>query len=131
MDNIVSATLTFVFLVFFLVFGAIENAKQERLRKEREAKRRRIEAKRLALIEKARPFWGDEICDLITAKKIEIGMSEEMVFLAWGKPHKVDNTEITERFKKERWVYGKPRVDASYVTFKDGTVTSIKQTPIN
>lgn len=127
MDGLIAIIGAMILATWFL-FVLVDSANKEKLRKENEAKRRRIEVKRLALIAKLKPLWGDEICDLITAKKVEIGMSKEMVLLAWGKPHKVDNTEITERFEKTRWVYGQPRVNASYVTFKDGIVTSIKQT---
>lgn len=129
--NIINVIVGVAILFGFFAFAAAENAKQEKLRKENEDKKRRIEAKRLAFIEKLRPLWGDEVCDLITDKKVEIGMSKEMVLVAWGKPHKVDSAEITERFEKIRWVYGKPRINASYLTFKDGVVTSIKQTGDN
>lgn len=70
--------------------------------------------------------WGEENCQLVINKKVIVGMTEEMVKLAWGTPRVIDDKEITTNSKKERWVYGQPRKEVRYISFTDGKVTKIK-----
>lgn len=129
LDDIGSQIIAFgVIFLFFVLWVSIESIKEANLKKEKEAHRQRIEEKRLRFIAKLQPIWGEDICRLLAQKKIEIGMTKEMVICAWGRPHKVDSEELTEKFEKIRWVYGKPRINASYVTFKNNLVVSIRKT---
>jgi hypothetical protein len=70
--------------------------------------------------------WGQEICDALINRKIQLDMISEMVRLAWGSPTTIDNKEISTSGQKERWVYGTPRKDARYVWFANDKVTKIK-----
>lgn len=71
--------------------------------------------------------WGKDNCQRLLQQKIEVGMSDEMVQAAYGKPPIVDEKETTARDEKYRFVYGRPRRDATYIWFKNGVVTKIKQ----
>jgi hypothetical protein len=55
---------------------------------------------------------------LSVQKKIAIGMPEELVYLSWGKPNKV-NTTVTRTGSRKQLVYGR-----SYVYIENGTVTA-------
>ena len=70
--------------------------------------------------------WGAEICTSLVNKQVGIDMTQKMVVLAWGQPSYADQREVTKKGEKIRWVYGKPRRDASYVWFTDNKVTKIK-----
>jgi hypothetical protein len=70
--------------------------------------------------------WGEKFCQAVIDKDVLIGMTEEMVRLAWGRPDKIDMREVTERGEKFRWIYGTPRKDAKYVWFTYGKVSKIK-----
>lgn len=94
--------------------------------KERDKKRK--EQERTEAILARRHRWSEETCKLLLEKRIRLGMTQEMVSLAWGKPPYVDQEETTAKSKKERWVYGRPRVNARYVWFKNGRVSKIKST---
>lgn len=71
--------------------------------------------------------WGKETCQKILQSKFSIGDTDEMVSLALGKPSSIDEQTITEKDVKFRWIYGTPRQGATYIWFKNGKVTKIKQ----
>jgi cbb3-type cytochrome oxidase subunit 3 len=71
--------------------------------------------------------WGRDNCQHLLQQKIEVGMTNEMIQAAYGKPPVIDEKETTARDEKYRYVYGRPRKDATYVWFKNGVVTKIKQ----
>jgi hypothetical protein len=71
--------------------------------------------------------WGEETCQDLIQQRIDLGMTDDMVLLALGKPNTIDQREISERSEKFRWIYGVPRQGATYVWFKDGKVTRIKR----
>lgn len=71
--------------------------------------------------------WGQDICKKLLMREIELDMKVEMVTAALGKPSFIDNEERTSRTEKYRYVYGVPRYGATYIWFKDGKVTKIKQ----
>jgi hypothetical protein len=114
-------------LLLFVFAGVIWNSNQQQSERQRLLA---LEAERIESIENKRETWGDEITDLLIRKKVRIGMSDEMVAASWGAPADIDQKEITAKGIKERWVYGVRRKSASYVSFKDGIVTAIKQTGI-
>lgn len=71
--------------------------------------------------------WGRDNCQRLLQQKIEAGMTCEMVEAAYGKPPVIDERETTARDERYRYVYGRPRRDATYIWFKNGVVTKIKQ----
>jgi hypothetical protein len=71
--------------------------------------------------------WGADNCQRLLQQKVEAGMTCEMVEAAYGKPPVIDERESTARDERYRYVYGRPRRDATYVWFKNGVVTKIKQ----
>jgi hypothetical protein len=71
--------------------------------------------------------WGSATCQMVLDRKIKLGMTVEMVTLALGTPTTVDEKIITEKDKSFRWIYGIPRQGATYLWFKNGQVTKIKQ----
>ena len=71
--------------------------------------------------------WGKELCQRLLLKRIGIRDTREMVRLALGAPTLVDEQLITEKGGRFRWVYGKPKQRPTYIWFKNGYVTKIKQ----
>jgi hypothetical protein len=65
--------------------------------------------------------WGDKVWDEIAASKVSIGMTNEQVEFAWGKPKDIHKT-ITATTVDEQWVYG----DQQYIYFRNGVVTAIQ-----
>ena len=71
--------------------------------------------------------WGTNTVKALINKQITVGFTDNMVRLGLGKPTSIDNEEITEKWHKCRYIYGVPRQGATYIWFKDGKVTKIKQ----
>lgn len=71
--------------------------------------------------------WGQELCQRLLLKRIGIRDTREMVRLALGAPTRVDEQLITEKGGRFRWIYGKPKQRPTYIWFKNGYVTRIKQ----
>lgn len=71
--------------------------------------------------------WGKETCQDLLKRRISIGMTSEMVALAVGDPTSIDDRVVSEKEEKYRWIYGTPRQGATYIWFKNGIVTKIKQ----
>lgn len=115
--GIIYVTPLMIFLFLLVLF------RQAAAESERDYDR---EVERLAFIEQMRSQWGDEICDMLREKVVGLGMTEDMVKAAWGEPRYTDQVQISARSSKHRWVYNKPHVDASYVTFTNGAVSLIK-----
>lgn len=84
------------------------------------------ERRRKELIRNNVSLWGQDVCDALLAKRVRIGMTPEMVMLAWGKPSKIDEKETTAKSEKYRYVYGRPRKGANYIWFKNGVVSKLK-----
>ena len=85
------------------------------------------DSKRKASIMARKNEWGESVCETILNKRITIGMNEEMVTLAWGRPAKVETKEVSASGQKIRWVYGRPRKGANYIWFTNGRVSKIQQ----
>ena len=66
--------------------------------------------------------WDMGTCQTIDSREVSIGMTEEQVYLAWGKPEKI-NATISEKAHREQWVYGR-----QYLYVEDGVLRSM-QTP--
>lgn len=62
------------------------------------------------------PKWDWEA---IKSKQIAVGMTEEEVLLAWGRPDKINRASYGDQ-----WVYRRGDVDAQYLYFKESIVTS-------
>lgn len=101
-----------------IVMLAYFAAQLQRLQRERE---------RVATILSHKDEWEEDICQSLINRRIGIDMTEEMVRLAWGKPSRIENKELTRRGQKTRWIYGQPRKGANYVWFTNGKVTKIQQ----
>ncbi|MGE5374113.1 MAG: hypothetical protein ACM3XO_03580 [Bacteroidota bacterium] len=71
--------------------------------------------------------WGKDNCQRLLQQKVEAGMTEEMVQASYGKPPVIDERESTAKDERYRYVYGRPRRDATYIWFKNGVVMRIKQ----
>jgi hypothetical protein len=72
------------------------------------------------------PEWGQDNCLDILTTKIRIGMTAEMVRLAFGEPTTEDEKVISPKGNGYRWIYGYPRQGAVYIWFKNDKVTKIK-----
>jgi Ca2+/Na+ antiporter len=70
---------------------------------------------------------GQDTCQRLLQKTIAIGDSPNSVMLALGEPRTVDEQVTTEKENKFRWIYGFPRQGATYIWFKNGKVTKIKE----
>jgi hypothetical protein len=104
-----------------------EREQEEKRLQELQAELEELERRRVQEILSYSGEWGDDTCQKVVEKKISLGMTSEMVKLAVGEPTSIDNKVITERDENFRWVYGTPRYGATYVWFRDGKVTKIKQ----
>jgi hypothetical protein len=71
--------------------------------------------------------WGADNCQRLLQQQIEPGMTDEMVRAAYGNPPVIDEKETTVKDNRYRYVYGRPRRDATYIWLKNGVVTRIKQ----
>jgi hypothetical protein len=71
--------------------------------------------------------WGRDNCQRLLQQRIEPGMTDQMVIAACGTPPIVDEKESTAKDERYRFVYGRPRRDATYIWFKNGVVIRIKQ----
>lgn len=65
--------------------------------------------------------WTMEACQTIDAKEVMIGMTENQVLLAWGKPPTV-NVTTSSSHQHEQWVYG----SGSYIYLDDGVVRTMQ-----
>lgn len=65
--------------------------------------------------------YGVEYSLLITAKKVQIGMSDEMCLEAWGEPVSKNRTILNGK-ETEQWVYK----SNSFLYFDNGTLTAIQ-----
>ena len=71
--------------------------------------------------------WGQDNCQRLLQQRIEPGMTDQMILAAYGTPPVIDEKESTVKDERYRYVYGRPRRDATYIWFKNGVVTKIKQ----
>jgi hypothetical protein len=89
-----------------------EAEEAERQRKAEEQRRREIAAK----------SWPDQIKKAVVERKIRIGMTNEQVTAAWGRPEKVNET-IRATGRDEQWIYS----GSTYLYFSNGTLTTIQR----
>lgn len=94
------------------------DAAKQAERKRKQAEAREAAKKRLEEYVQAHPEYATQIL----ARQIALGMSQEDVIAAWGKPDRV-NTTVTALGKHEQWIYGD-----TYVYVSDGRVTSWQTT---
>lgn len=69
--------------------------------------------------------WDSKLTD--GGGTVRIGMTEEQVIRAWGKPEKI-NTTITAGGKTQQWVYGYGAGSRQYLYLENGVLRTI-QTP--
>lgn len=65
--------------------------------------------------------WSSRAIEAVLARRIYIGMTEEMVRESWGEPEDINRT-MTARAVHEQWVYGLGR----YAYVDDGRLTAIQ-----
>jgi hypothetical protein len=71
--------------------------------------------------------WGQDNCQRLLQQRIEPGMTDQMILASYGNPPVIDEKESTAKDQRYRYVYGRPRRDATYIWFKNGVVIKIKQ----
>lgn len=89
--------------------------------------KKQAEENRVARILAHQGEWGTDTCQQLIQEKICIGMTDDMVMMSFGKPTSIDSKELSTRDEKSRWIYGVPRKGATYIWFKNGKVTKIRQ----
>lgn len=70
-----------------------------------------------AVIDKQARLCGKRLCDIALKREIAVGMTKELVIIAWGEPDNINKTSYNEQ-----WVYGDAAQQCVY--FKGGKVTS-------
>lgn len=78
-------------------------------------------SKRALALHVSHPSWTISECITISERKIIIGMNEDQVRAAWGKPEKINTSSFSE-LKSEQWIYGD-----SYLYFDNGILRSTQQ----
>lgn len=74
------------------------------------------------------PEWTSEKIALILAQKIDIGMTEEMVEAAWGKPNYINIMDGVYTGKVVAWTYYKPfKTEIKTVSFTEGVVSQFSE----
>ncbi|MFZ2430947.1 MAG: hypothetical protein WAW57_07370 [Lutibacter sp.] len=74
------------------------------------------------------PEWPSDKIALILTQKIDIGMSEDMVEAAWGKPNYINKMDGVYTGKVLGWTYYKPFKSAiKTVTFTEGLVSQFSE----
>lgn len=66
--------------------------------------------------------YGEENANLISLKKVAIGMTKQMCIESWGLPDRVNTTIVSDE-ATEQWVYPKD----SFLYFKEDVLTTIQQ----
>jgi hypothetical protein len=72
---------------------------------------------------KKHPTWSKDDCETISKRQVHMGMSDEQVRAAWGRPDHI-NVTVTGTVRHEQWVWG----SSQYAYFDDGVLRSIQQT---
>lgn len=125
------------------IFTVAEKAELDKQKAEAEAKRQaeleapekaRAQAEARAKAEQAayenskagklcttHPTWSKDDCEIIANGKVRIGMTQEQVVVAWGRPEDINKT-VYSFGVHEQWVYG----IGSYLYFEDGILTTIQ-----
>lgn len=104
---------------------AEKDAEEEKSLRDMKAEREAKEAARRREVE-SKTDWDMETRDLVLARKIRLGMTEEQVQLSWGSPDKKNRT-VLKTSVHEQWVYDRSfstKIDCTYLYFEDGKLTS-------
>lgn len=108
-------------------YEQVEKDRQDRERIEKEQQTAKAQAKAAAAAKqnadrirqiKAKR-WPAHIEQAVLKGHILIGMSEEQVRMAWGRPDKINRT-VTINRTTEQWIYG----SSTYLYFDNGVLTS-------
>jgi hypothetical protein len=74
-----------------------------------------------------REGWTEAAFTHVLGGRIDVGMTQDMVLLAWGGPAAVDHRRVSPQgVRVERWVYRFPDGAAQYVWFADGRVREVR-----
>jgi len=69
-----------------------------------------------------------EFQEAIKNREAKVGMTEEMVFTAVGRPDRKVR-ELREGVEEEDWIYGNPPSKVTFITFRDHKVVRIQEFP--
>jgi hypothetical protein len=69
---------------------------------------------------KQHPNWQREVCELVAAHGMRLGMNAQQLRLSWGEPNSINETQVSGLIS-EQWVY---RESGTYVYLTNGVVTS-------
>ena len=117
-------------LLFLAWFVLIVYVYDYMLKKEK-AKIGAMRAELAKKIQETKEVWklkyGDAIAESLANGIVKVGMTEDMVLEAWGRPTQIDQSRETQKYKQHRFVYGTPRRGhgANYVIIRDGLVSDV------
>jgi len=75
-----------------------------------------------------RDQWTEAAFDVVLEGRIDVGMTQDMVLLAWGGPAVVDSRQTDPRGRSvERWVYRNLDGATWHVWFVEGRVFRVQQ----
>ncbi len=77
----------------------------------------------VAQLEAAHPTWTAQEVQLVSERKVWIGMTEEQAIESWGKPSNM-NTTAMANYIQEQWVYRLNSYRANYLYFENGILTT-------
>lgn len=83
----------------------------------------KIAYRRLVRLRDEHPDWPGPTLETIAEKSVSIGMTQEQVIAALGKPTDINRT-ISADHEEDQYVYGE--LHASYFYFVDGTLKTIQ-----
>ncbi len=71
--------------------------------------------------------WSSSAYDHVLRGRIDAGMNQEMVLLAWGGPSAIDNRRTGPGGAPvERWIYHFPDGAVQYIWFAEGRVVEVR-----
>lgn len=100
-----------------------EQARDAELEKKRKAEEDAKFTKAGKRIHSKHPDWSADICNTIGKGQIYIGMTDDQVRAAWGRPYRVNRTTSANGVH-EQWVMHE--MGGSYVYFEDGICTTVQ-----
>jgi len=110
-------------LSIVILFFALASVDWDAIDQAYEAHLLELRQERFEVIRKNHPSWTIEDCELITDKKIRLGMTDEMVRLSWGRPSDI-NRSVGVWGVHEQWIYRIGEYTRNYLYFRNGILTS-------
>jgi hypothetical protein len=101
----------------------VEKAKEAKAAKERKAAEDALYTPGGKRVHAKHPDWSSDDCNTIAKGQINIGMNQEQVAAAWGRPYRINKTHGSYG-THEQWVMHE--MGSSYVYFENGVCTTIQ-----